>query len=109
MTNIYYMKNMRLIYGNAEKGIYYYGRYNCASTLRESIDSIIKQTYENWEFIICDDGSSDNTLKIVQEYANKYPEKFIVLENKTNKGLNATLNRCLKASKRRIYSETGWG
>lgn len=75
------------------------GVYNCASTLRESIDSIIKQSYENWEFIICDDGSSDNTLKIVQEYANKYPEKFVVLKNKTNKGLNATLNRCLKASK----------
>ncbi len=75
------------------------GVYNCASTLRESIDSIIQQTYENWEFIICDDGSRDNTLEIVQEYADKYPEKFIVLRNKTNKGLNATLNRCFKMSK----------
>lgn len=75
------------------------GVYNCAPTLRESIDSIIKQTYGNWEFIICDDGSRDNTLEIVQEYADKYPEKFVVLKNKTNMGLNATLNRCLKMSK----------
>ena len=50
--------------------------YNCAPTLRESIDSILNQTYTNWEFIICDDCSTDNTLEIVREYEAKYPGKF---------------------------------
>ena len=58
------------------------GVYNCALTLRESIDSIIKQTYDDWEFVICDDGSKDDTFTIVKEYANKYPDKFIVLKMK---------------------------
>ena len=74
------------------------GVYNCALTLRESIDSILKQTYDDWELVICDDGSKDDTLTIVKEYANKYPDKFVVLKNEANLGLNATLNRCLKAS-----------
>lgn len=71
------------------------GVYNCANTLKESIDSIIVQTYDNWEFIICDDGSKDNTVEILKEYKNQYPEKFKILYNSKNKGLNATLNRCL--------------
>ena len=39
------------------------GIYNCEKTISESIESIINQTYENWELIMCDDNSSDNTLK----------------------------------------------
>lgn len=74
------------------------GVYNCAPTLRESIDTILAQTYDNWEFIICDDGSTDDTLKIVREYEQAYPDKFRVLVNPSNQGLNATLNRCLKAA-----------
>lgn len=74
------------------------GVYNCAPTLRESIDTIIAQTYEDWEFIICDDGSKDDTLKIVKDYKQRYPEKFVVLVNHSNKGLNATLNKCLSAA-----------
>ena len=37
------------------------GIYNCAPTLAEAIDSILAQTYENWELILCDDGSADHT------------------------------------------------
>ncbi len=42
------------------------GIYNCASTLDESINSIVNQTYENWELIMCDDCSSDNTYEVAQ-------------------------------------------
>ena len=74
------------------------GIYNCASTLREAIDSIIAQTYDNWEFIICDDGSKDESYAIAQEYAAKAPNRFRILQNERNMGLNHTLNRCLAAA-----------
>ncbi len=74
-------------------GIYNNERYLC-----ESIESIINQTYQNWEFIMCDDGSSDGTLKIALEYQEKYPEKIKVLTNEKNMGLNYTLNKCLEVA-----------
>lgn len=72
------------------------GIYNCDSTLCEAIDSIISQTYSNWEFIICDDGSKDNSYNIAKKYEEVDPERFKVIKNSENRGLNATLNRCLK-------------
>ena len=72
------------------------GVYNCESTLRESLDSIINQTFNDWELIICDDCSTDNTFKIVQEYSKKYPKKIIVLKNDKNLTLGPTLNRCIQ-------------
>lgn len=75
------------------------GIYNCSATLSEAIDSIIAQTYNNWELIMCDDGSADNTFKIAQEYKEKYPDKIVLLKNEKNMGLNYTLNKCLEAAK----------
>lgn len=78
------------------------GVYNCAPTLREAIESILKQTYTDWEFVICDDGSKDSTMEILEQYARDYPDKFVILKNDINQGLNATLNKCL-ASAQGIY------
>ena len=72
------------------------GIYNCADTLAEAIDSILSQTFWDWELIMCDDGSKDNTLQIAEEYASKFPEKIFVIKNVRNYGLNYTLNHCLK-------------
>lgn len=72
------------------------GIYNCADTLSEAIDSILMQTEQNWELIMCDDGSKDTTLEVAQTYANKYPGKIKVIRNEHNMGLNATLNHCLE-------------
>ena len=72
------------------------GIYNCAPTLREAIDSIVAQTYDNWEFIICDDGSRDESHAIALEYAEKDPRRFRIIQNEKNLGLNATLNKCLR-------------
>ena len=40
------------------------GIYNCEKYLKESLDSLINQTFKNWELIMCDDGSTDNTNNI---------------------------------------------
>lgn len=72
------------------------GIYNCGSTLNDSIKSIINQTYPNWEFIICDDGSTDDSFQIAKSFEESDPKRFKVIRNSKNRGLNATLNRCLK-------------
>lgn len=46
--------------------------------------------------ILCDDSSKDNTYEVAKTYCEKYPERFILLKNDRNMGLNYTLNRCLE-------------
>ena len=70
------------------------GIYNCATTLEQAVESIMKQTYNNWELVLCDDGSSDETFTIAQKLAGK-DERIIVIRNDKNLGLNETLNHCL--------------
>ena len=72
------------------------GIYNCADTLEEAVDSILEQSFTDWELIMCDDGSTDRTLELARQYIVKYPDKFIILQNEKNQGLNYTLNHCLK-------------
>ena len=72
------------------------GVYNCEATLEESIDSILAQTYTNWHFIICDDCSKDRSYELLQKYKDQYPDRFTLLQNEKNMGLNYTLNRCLE-------------
>lgn len=72
------------------------GIYNCADTLQEAVDSILNQTFTDWELIMCDDGSTDNTLCLAKEYQKLYPEKMKIILNDTNQGLNYTLNHCLE-------------
>ena len=45
------------------------GVYNCEKTVGKSIESVLNQTYTNWEFIICDDCSTDKTLDVLKAYA----------------------------------------
>ena len=70
--------------------------YNCESTLKDAIDSIINQTYDNWEFVICNDCSTDSTQSILDEYKQKYPDRFVLLKNDKNMRLSHSLNRCIK-------------
>ena len=72
------------------------GIFNCAATLPEAVDSILAQTYSNWELILCDDGSSDDTYAVADHYRQQYPDKIILLKNERNMGLNHTLNHCLQ-------------
>lgn len=72
------------------------GIYNCAATLAEALDSLLAQTYQGFKVIMCDDGSSDNTIAVAHQYVTKYPDKFILIANAKNMGLNYTLNKCLE-------------
>ena len=74
------------------------GVYNGEKTVRQAVDSILTQTFTDWEFVICDDASTDNTLSILNEYKEKYPDKFVILHNEKNLMLAGSLNRCLEAS-----------
>lgn len=69
--------------------------YNCTNTLRASLDSILAQTFKDWEFIICDDCSTDDTFEILMEYQNMNPNQFVVLKNEKNSKLPYSLNKCL--------------
>lgn len=74
------------------------GVYNCASTLQEALDSLYAQTFQNFEIILCDDGSKDNTYEVALENQRNHPN-IVLLRNEQNLGLNATLNKCLAVAK----------
>jgi len=71
--------------------------YNNEKTVRRAIDSIINQSFNNLELIICDDNSSDNTFKILEEYKNKY-NNIKIFRNEKNMGLAYSLNKCIELS-----------
>ncbi len=68
--------------------------YNDANSITETLNSVINQTYKNWELVIVNDGSTDNTETVIQEYKEKYDKdnkiKYIYQENGDQ--LNAILN-----------------
>lgn len=71
--------------------------YNGELYLREAIESILKQTYTNFELICIDDGSTDNTLSILKDYAAK--DHRMVIVSRENRGLISTLNEGLSLAK----------
>lgn len=70
--------------------------YNCATTLEDALDSLLAQSYQGFKVVLCDDYSSDNTYEVANEYAERYPEKFILIKNEKNSKLPFSLNHCLK-------------
>ena len=74
------------------------GAYNCADVVGNAIESIQNQTFEDWEFIICDDCSKDNTYKVVKTYADN-DSRIILIQNEKNCHLAYTLNHCLSMAK----------
>lgn len=73
--------------------------YNGGNYLCESIESILNQTYRKFEFIIINDGSTDDSLEIIERY--KLKDSRIIVISRENRGLIATLNEGIKKSEGR--------
>ncbi len=73
--------------------------YNCENTVSAAIESIINQSYQDFQLIICNDCSTDRTAEIVKEYSLSFPEKIVFIENDKNLLLPSSLNHCLKYAK----------
>lgn len=67
--------------------------YNAENYLNEAIDSILNQTFQDFEFIIVEDASTDSSYKILKEYEDK---RIKIIRNKSNIGLTRSLNKALK-------------
>lgn len=74
------------------------GIYNCESTLQEALDSLYAQTFQDFEIILCDDGSTDCTYEVALKNQQSH-NNIVLLRNAQNLGLNATLNKCLNLAR----------
>lgn len=70
--------------------------YNGGNFLKDAVESILNQTYRDFEFLIINDGSVDNSLEILKSYSDS---RIIIIDNGENKGLIYSLNKGLKLAK----------
>ena len=69
--------------------------YNSASFIKETIDSVIAQTYQNWELILVDDCSTDNSLEIVRQFDDG---RIKIYQNEVNSGAAVSRNYALRVA-----------
>ncbi|NES18036.1 MAG: glycosyltransferase family 2 protein [Symploca sp. SIO3E6] len=66
---------------------------NTEKFIQEAIESVIAQTYDNWELLLIDDGSTDSSTQIAQRYAEQYPGKVCYLEHEDHQNLGKSTSR----------------
>lgn len=71
--------------------------YNAESTIKNTLESLLQQTYKNIEIVCVDDGSSDDSLRILNDYSNAYPERIKVIHQE-NKGVSVARNTGIDAA-----------
>ncbi len=72
--------------------------YNCAKYLSQAIESVLSQTYDDFEIVIVDDGSTDDTRSLVEGYTNKHPSKISYIYQE-NRGLACARNTAIRNSR----------
>lgn len=77
--------------------------YNCGRFVGATIDSIIAQTYENWELLITDDGSTDDSMSIIRQYASRDP-RIKVYSLDGNYGAGVARNNSIKEASGRYIA-----
>lgn len=75
--------------------------YNTASYIGRSIQSVLDQTYPNWELIIVDDCSTDNTLEVIRSFQD---DRIRLFQNPENSGAAVSRNRALREAKGRYIA-----
>lgn len=70
--------------------------YNGAKYIQEQLDSFIKQTHQPHELVVADDGSTDNTLQIIENFAQRAPFKVTVLRNEKNLGYGQNFSKVME-------------
>ena len=74
--------------------------YNGKNYIVSTMESVIDQTYKNWEMIIVDDGSTDGSKELVEEFlSNRKESRIKLFENPSNLGISATRNSGLEKAK----------
>lgn len=71
--------------------------YNCENYIVDAISSVLAQSYQNWELLIINDGSKDNTLDIIKGFSEK-DARIRPLQNEENMGVSATRNKGIAAA-----------
>ncbi len=66
--------------------------YNAENTIGKCVDSVLRNSFKDWELVLIDDGSKDNSWHIMQEYAEKYSEKIRIFTQE-NSGVAIARNR----------------
>lgn len=72
--------------------------YNGAQYIASAIESVLAQTYLDWELLIISDGSTDQTRTVVEKFA-KHESRIVFVENEKNVGIQKTLNKGIAAAK----------
>jgi glycosyltransferase involved in cell wall biosynthesis len=72
--------------------------YNKVEFLQQTLDSALNQTYSNTEIILVNDGSTDRSLEVLQQYAGLNPDKITLIDS-PNRGVSAATNLCLQDAK----------
>lgn len=83
--------------------------YNHARYLPQTIDSVLTQTYQDFELIIVDDGSSDNSHGVLTDYQQRYPDKirYVWHDNHANRGISASCNLAISLAQGRLFAWLG--
>lgn len=72
--------------------------YNSEAYIEDAINSVIDQTYQNWELIVIDDGSIDDTAAMVEKFQSK-DSRIVFIKNGKNRGVSATRNRAISLAR----------
>ncbi len=75
--------------------------YNHARYLPQTLDSVLTQTYQDFELIVVDDGSTDNSHEVLSDYQRRYPDKirYVWHGNHANRGISASCNLALSLAR----------
>ncbi|MEC1719115.1 glycosyltransferase family 2 protein [Schinkia azotoformans] len=77
--------------------------YNCEDFISETIDSVLAQTYSNWEMIIVNDKSTDNTVEVINKYVQK-DSRIKLINLNENSGAAVARNKAIEKAKGRFIA-----